>query len=319
MTRSRMIEIKIKKLAWLLPPTAVIVFLAIPYSSKSVTDALRMCAYKLVPSLFPFMVISDLLLRGGLTDTVKRVPASPSRSFFGLPPSADSAWLFGAICGFPVGARLTARLCESGEISKDEASLLLALSSAASPAFVIGTVGRGVLQSERAGIILYFLHLAINFLVCVIISKIMPLKPGVRSRRATHQNATHGFAAAFTESLQSSVLAMLCVIGYVIFFSVISDYLSLIPPLKNCDLLRAVANSAIEMTGGISAASKLVGISRTAVCAFAISFSGLSVLAQSAAFASPLKIDLRRLFVAKLLGGVLSALACLVGCRLSLI
>lgn len=311
MTKSRIVKLKLKKLTAYFPLATVMIFLAVPYSTKSVTDALLLCGGRLIPSLFPFMVISDLLIKSDCADMLGKLMKRPLRLLFNLPPSASCAWLLGTVCGFPIGAKLTAKACERGEISRDEASLLLALSSAASPAFVIGAVGRGILQSERVGLFLYLLHIAVGFSVCILLRHILPIKEAVVAPKRSHARNSSGAAESFTSSLQSAALAMLCVSGYVVFFSVLCDYLRLIPIIENNNVLRAIAISFVEMTGGTNAAGELCGSLKLSICGFAVSFSGISVLAQSAAFAAPQGIELGRLIISKLLSGIITAIICL--------
>ena len=70
-------------------------------ASAAVSRALSVCAERLLPSLFPYMVVSSLLVSSGAADAISR--RLPAARLFGLPGEASSAVILGLLCGFPLG------------------------------------------------------------------------------------------------------------------------------------------------------------------------------------------------------------------------
>ena len=132
--------------------------------SAAVTDSLGLCANVLLPTLFPFFVLSSLL-------TECRFPARARGlmpRLLGLPNSMTPAVVLGAVGGYPVGARTVAQLYVQGRCSKEQAVQALAFCNNAGPAFVIGAIGGGMLADGRLGLRLWLVHLCSALLIAVL-------------------------------------------------------------------------------------------------------------------------------------------------------
>ena len=87
--------------------------------------ALTLCAGTVIPALFPFMVITGLLVRLGFGQWLAPDMAGLMASLFRLPGCAGSALLLGLVGGYPIGARTAAELYTSGDLTRQEAERLL--------------------------------------------------------------------------------------------------------------------------------------------------------------------------------------------------
>ena len=99
-------------------PLAVLLclLLLLLWQSSMVGDRLRqtlsLCGRALVPSLFPFLILSELMLSLGLSEDAGRFVPAPVRRFLGLSEGGSAALLLGMLCGFPIVARILKRLYE---------------------------------------------------------------------------------------------------------------------------------------------------------------------------------------------------------------
>ena len=76
----------------------------------------------LIPTLLPFMILTGILIR---TDLISQIllPLEPFLSkIFGISPAGACALLFGLLCGYPMGAKVTSDLYTAQKISHPEAS-----------------------------------------------------------------------------------------------------------------------------------------------------------------------------------------------------
>lgn len=91
--------------------------------------------HTILPALLPFLILSNLLIGSGTAFSLMK----PFTGFFhhvlGLSPCGGYAWFLGLLCGFPMGARLTADLFRKHLISQNEAAYLLSFSNQCSPMF----------------------------------------------------------------------------------------------------------------------------------------------------------------------------------------
>ena len=266
-------------------------------TAEAVRSALWLCAHTVIPALFPFLVLSGLLtvLLGGL-----HLPGEGLfERIFHLPGAGISAFFLGAICGFPIGAKTAAELCLGGTITKEEAERLAALSANTGPAFAVLAVGEGLFGSLRLGLLFYFTQ---------IIAAILLALPEAKKKKRC-QTPLSGAAqrtlksASLPEILYRSSLTMLTVTGTVLFFASLTSLFSLFLPKSAAALIAAF----LEVGNGSASAAALPPHLGIPLASFAISFSGASVLMQSAAELSPTGIDLGYFFRKKLYQGLLAA------------
>ena len=120
-------------------------------SAQAARDAMLLCAQTLIPSLFPFFVLSSLLIACGASELLSALLSPLMRPLFGLSGTGAAALALGLCGGYPVGARTAAELVENGALSRDEGERLLAFCNNAGPGFLLGVCGAGVFSSSRAG------------------------------------------------------------------------------------------------------------------------------------------------------------------------
>ena len=95
---------------------------------------------KMIPTLLPFMILSGILIRMNLSDSFARLFAPLLRPVFRLSDSCLYVLVIGFLCGFPMGARVTAESLQHGKLSKREASLMLAFCNNIGPIYFSGFV-----------------------------------------------------------------------------------------------------------------------------------------------------------------------------------
>ena len=63
---------------------------------------------KMIPTLLPFMILSGILIRMNLSDSFAHLFSPLFRPIFQLSDSCIYVLVIGFLCGFPMGARVTA-------------------------------------------------------------------------------------------------------------------------------------------------------------------------------------------------------------------
>ena len=123
-------------------------------------DGLKLCGNVIVPSLFPFFVLSSLVVELGMSRYLGRLFQPVMAPLFRVNGACASALALGFVGGYPVGARTAISLYQNGQCSKTEAERLLAFCNNSGPAFIFGVVGAGVFGSGALGLLLYLVHMA---------------------------------------------------------------------------------------------------------------------------------------------------------------
>src|SRR5699024_11268683 len=75
------------------------------------------------------------------------------------------AWLMGMASGYPTGAKITVRLREEQQVSRDEAERLVAFTNASSPLFIFGAVSVGFFHDVKLGVLLAISNYVGNTLI----------------------------------------------------------------------------------------------------------------------------------------------------------
>ena len=273
-------------------------------SFEYMSGSLKLCVQSLVPSLFPFMIISDFLISSETGKILKALFARPLSFIFGTSREGSFAVLLGFLCGFPIGAKSALKLYEENKISHTELCHIMSFCNIPSPAFVCGAVGL-LFQSSQLGILL-FASLLLSSLVLGITGRFI-YKYDRRSI-PTSQKRTDA-VTAFTNAVSSSAAIMLTVCGYVVFFSVLIGYAT-----RLCDMIGApkilpvILSGLLEISNGMSLSAGLGGDISPILAAFFAGFSGLSVIFQIISLDRGRHIRKKAFVLQKLLQGVLCAI-----------
>ena len=255
------------------------------FLSKSDTSAeymkrgLKICFETLIPSLFPFMVISEILSRTGACEPLSRLMKRPMKALFRIPGEAVEAILLGIICGFPVGAKVAFSLYIQGDISKKDCEKLLSFCNFPSAPFMIFAVGKGMFGNKSIGLLLYFTILFTGLAWGILTRNqgTFSYMTAAKFKSKQREKLSSTLAASVTSSAQS----VISVSAFVCFFSCAVGCLSALFDADSASPLRALIFSFFELTSG-SAACAVTEPSSLAVilAAAAGSWSGLSVFLQ---------------------------------------
>ncbi len=302
----------------------VLSLLLFPKQSVSAAgDGVQLCLNVILPSLFPFFVLSTLCVDLGMIGALGKLMQPLMAPLFRVSGCCAGAFLLGIIGGYPVGARTAIALYESGQCSKDEAERLLSFCNNSGPAFILGVVGAGIFSSSKAGLWLYGAHVAASILVGILFrfygkGTITTSKPSVQTTES--RNLT----VIFIEAVKNAFSATLNICAFVIFFTVVIRLLFLTGVITHLamvlstllgslglrqDMAESLLSGAIEMTSGVWSLRDMAASlgSRMCMAAFILGWAGLSVHCQVLSFIGQSGLCTRTYFFGKLLHGFLSA------------
>ena len=201
---------------------AVLALMRWPQESMAAArDGLALCGNVIIPSLFPFFVLSSLVVELGMSRYLGRLLEGVMAPLFRVGGACSSALALGFVGGYPVGARTAIALYENGQCSKTEAERLLAFCNNSGPAFILGVVGTGIFASSRAGLLLYLAHIAASLCVGLLFRFYRPGEGPRPGRHAAPQFQAASFPVAFTHSITGALSSTLNICAFVLFFTVV--------------------------------------------------------------------------------------------------
>lgn len=257
----------------------VLLFLDSETASEQMRRGMRICFETLVPSLFPFMVISELLVRSGACEPVSRLIGRPMKALFGVSGECASALLLGIVCGFPVGAKAAASLYARGDISKKDCEHLLSFCNFPSAPFVIFAVGEGMFGSKEVGILLYCTVLFSGLLYGMLFRRKNTRSDNIKVSKSDLSNEKA--LSLFSSSVVSAASSVISVCAFVTFFTCFVGCISSLFGAASSSPLRALLFSFFELTSGCAVCTSIAEPRLSLIlAAAACGWSGLSVFLQ---------------------------------------
>lgn len=289
-------------------------------SLEGAREGISLCTNVIIPSLFPFLVISTLVLDFGLAQQLGRLLSPIMRPLFRLNGTCASALVLGFVGGYPVGARTAIELYQTEQCSKTEAERMLAFCNNSGPAFIFGVVGAGLFGGSPYTLLLYFVHIAASLLVGILFR--FYGKNGKEKGFTAPTIQVKRLSVAFTDAVKNGFQATLNISAFVLLFAIIVRLLtesgvlplltswlaSTLSPFQSGEgWIRAFLIGILELSSGIWALSGLESLPRSlAMAAFMLGWAGLSVHCQTLSFLGDSGLSCRTYLIGKLLHGGLS-------------
>lgn len=282
--------------------TAVAIFclLAMIFDSKTAisgaTEGVRLCISTVIPSLFPFFLVSGVLV------SVVGFGNTSLFSVLGVPKGADKLLLVGFLGGYPVGAQSVSQQVQNGNLSRQDAERLLAFCSNAGPAFLFG-MGATIFGQVWICWLLWGIHVIAALAVACLLPRGHPGALGVCEKAASTS-----LTAVMARSLRS--MALVC--GWIVAFRTVIAFaarwfLWLLP--GNLQLLMV---GLTELTNGCCDLQDISSLGlRMQLFSVFLGFGGLCVLLQTHSVIAGSGLTGRLYFPGKVAQAAISYLLCL--------
>lgn len=264
--------------------------LLILFQKRAVTaaaDGVRICLETVIPSLFPFLVLTGILNQA--LRNQKGLILLPG-SWYGMPRNSRFLWIPALLGGYPLGAAAIAEQNRQGQISRTEAGRLLQFGSNAGPAFLFGIV-----QTAFDG------HWQVPFLwMTQLLSAWLVSRLGFAEEPPKRGSLPQ--PASLPVVVERSVQTMGKICGWIVLFRILQEGLLLL--LRGMpQTLRVCAVGILELSNGCLLLKTISQESlRLIAAAGMLAFGGLCVMLQTASVIVPL--DLRQYVWGKVLQSI---------------
>lgn len=261
--------------------------------ARTLQEGLALCSGSLLVSLFPFLIVSNLLMQCGAGELFGFLLQPVARIIGVKSPAAGGVLLIGLLGGFAPAANAAAQAVRSQKLTSDEASALLPACICSGPSFVILTVGEELLGSQSLGIQLFAAQVLAGYLTAAVLGRIkgIPRTSATLAERADALPSEMRLDAVIAQS--TTTYGKLC--GFVLYFRMLAAGVGQILP-GNAAVVPAML---LEVCSGCDLASR-TGLWASGMCCAALSVQGLSVLLQVRTICPP-EISFRPLLAGRLL------------------
>ena len=269
-------------------------------SRTGVQTGVELCLRMLVPSLFPFMVLTNLFVRSGSCASCGKLLRRPAQLVFGIDGSLAPVLLLCLLGGYPVGAQGIAALQKRRVISEDEARQAALFCVCAGPGFVLSFVGEALYHNAVIGRVLFGAQVLSVAATALLARFIFPIKNHKRTFNAP-PNIVQPFGQALVASVYDAAKGMVIICAFVTAFSSLTGMLpSLIPD----EAWRNAAFTLLEVDTAVNALAPVAPVEQVA---FAVGFGGICVHLQILAALGEVKVNRPLFFLFRILQGLLTA------------
>ncbi|OXM87656.1 sporulation integral membrane protein YlbJ [Paenibacillus rigui] len=247
----------------------------------------------LFPALFPFFVISEMMLGVGIVHFFGTLLDPMMRPVFRIPGIGGFVMAMGFAAGYPVAAKLTSQLWDQRLVNREEGERLVAFTTSSDPLFLIGAVSVGFFHDASLAAVLAAAHYG-SAVVLGLLMRFHGGKPSLAAHsahtaHAAPQQAPSGslllrafetmhqarlrdgrpLGEMLLQGIRSALQLNMVVGGLVVFFSVVMEVMTSANIMNFCyiginailhlfgvpeALSQAVANGFFEVTLGAKAA-----------------------------------------------------------------
>ena len=271
-------------------------------AAQGISDGIDMSLGTLIPTLYPFMVLSTLIIELRIFDRMHLFLNRPASFLFALDGKCLGTILLSMIGGLPLGCKMTSEMYEKGQISRTQGRRMLLFCYCCGPAFTISSVGLYMLGSKKAGAIIYTAILLSSFTVGIL-SRFFDEEDGVY-HSLENSNTDLSFSDALVRSVSKGSSGMLSICGWVILFSCISRLIEILSLNPSASFF---ISCILEVTNGAYVAS---GNLPLPIIAGIIGFGGLCGHCQVMPYAMKLRLKYKFFLTARIMGGALSVVYC---------
>jgi len=329
---------------YLFPIIALILSLYAKETSAAARNALYLCLDVVIPSLFPFFVLSRLAIPYLSNFSCPRPLKYLTEKFFHLPYYTLITIILGYLSGYPTGAKLARDMFDEGLLDSHQASKTIAVANNCSPLFLIGTIGAGMFKSIKIGLLLLIIHWVSGLIASFFIGRLADFRRtgGAFSakepdRHQQKEREPTGFFTLVPSAVEEAAMLCIKVTGYIVLFAVLSELLarlgffSLLGGMIGLfysghhfsdsfpAFMSAIFRGFMEITSGAKAISQSQGIAtdiQLAAISLICGCAGFSVHTQVMGVMKGTKAKYRIFFTGKLLHGTIAGFLTLLVIRL---
>lgn len=279
----------------------------------SVQSSLDLFLNAIFPSLFPFLIVCELLTHTFVFSLLTTKFGKIMKPVFNVSNVGAYPFVMGLFSGYPVGARIVSSLREKNQISRTDGELLLIFTNNAGPLFILGSIGIGMYDSKQIGFLIYFVHIFSSIITGILFGHIFKKKFRDSASDDVSYIDFSSFGEIVSDSIKKAFYTLSTVCGFVIIFSLVISMIKISGILSfiNNVWIESAILGLIELTNG---ANLIAGIAssniflKLLITTFILGTGGISVLLQVWSVISDSDLSILPYIFGKIICGFISVL-----------
>ena len=273
---------------------------------SSVKFSFNIWQNNIFPSLFPFLVIGNILINAGIPELLGKIFKNIVNKLFKINPNGTFIIFLSMLSGFPSSAKYITELLNNNKIDVDDATKLLMFTHFSNPLFILGSVTIFV-NDKSLGLSILISHYIGNFFIGILFRNYK--KKELNKFNSNLKNIKDiNIGKVVASSIKDAINTLLLILGSITVFLIITSIINHIFEISG--ILKPIINGIFEMTQGLKYLESLnINSNIKALISVAIlSFGGLSIHLQIITIISDTKIKYFPYFISRILHVIISTL-----------
>ena len=259
---------------------------------KGAREGLEICLHTVLPSLFPFVFLSSMLVETLISANIKWLRVFGR--IFRIPQGAEGVLITGLLGGYPVGARCVGEAGREKRIENADARRMLVFCNAAGPGFIFG-IGSNIFQERWIPWLLWLIQL----FSALCMSRLLP---SGSNRSVPREKCIN---QSMPERLRQSVKSMAEICAWIILMRVVIEIVQKWLLWRFSKPFQALLTGVLELSNGCISLIEIQNTGlRFVLCSFLLGFGGLCVALQTSTVAT--SVDQRMYLSGKCVQAVIS-------------
>lgn len=255
---------------------------------------------KVFVSIFPFIILSDILFYFNYDLFLKKIFGNIISKLFNVSKSTSIIYILSILTSHPTNSIYIKEMLDRKEIDESDINKILLTTYFPSIAFVIGTIGIGIYHSIKIGVFLYLTILIKNILIGIFLRG-KNLSKEIQSIKKNNITLQETISNSIIKGINISYTILGNIIIFTIIVNLLNNYLNI-----NSTIL-SLMSGMLEMTSGIFMISNLnINLSqKILLTSFILNFSGLSIIFQTTSILNKYKINIKKILIIKLIFSII--------------
>lgn len=255
---------------------------------------------KVFVSIFPFIILSDILFYFNYDLFLKKIFGNIISKLFNVSKSTSIIYVLSILTSHPTNSIYIKEMLDRKEIDENDINKILLTTYFPSIAFVIGTIGIGIYHSIKIGVFLYLTILIKNILIGIFLRGKNSNKE-IQSIKKNNITLQETISNSIIKGINISYTILGNIIIFTIIVNLLNNYLNI-----NSTILSLISGM-FEMTSGIFMISNLnINLSqKILLTSFILNFSGLSIIFQTTSILNKYKINIKKILIIKLIFSII--------------
>ena len=267
----------------------IMLFLNPEISKQSVLSSINLWIYNIIPSLFPMIIINDILVNYNFPKIICTIFYKLFNKIFKLSYNGTYIFLMSMFIGTPTNAILIKNMLNNKMIDINEANKLIYVCYFSNPLFLFNMLS--LLFKSNIIFIIIIIHYISNIITLFLIrNTYIPI----------YNNKTNNIHITFDKLIINSIIkainTMITILGIISFYMLITSYL-------NNNIL---FSGLLEITTGLNLLIHSSSKYKMLLTLIIINFGGLSIFTQIKSILEDTNINLKNYFKGRLLQIIIS-------------